>query len=508
MGTRTKFAATLILALASLACATEEEGESTIAAASVEEIPVSTDSEEARNLYHQAQELLDNGRAIEANAVFRRAVEADADFARGYLGIANSANSTTEFKQNLDRARGYAEDASEGERLLIDINLAFLDNNLEGALALARQLVEKYPSSPRARLSLGGAYGALDRNEEARAAMLEAIELDPELAAAHTTLGFNYLFSEPKDFDAAVRHFRHAVELNPDEPQAHVNLGDARRGSQDLEAARDAYGRAALLDPDNSKGVYSLAMLKKGHVNSFLGAYEQARADYDSALAVAKPQQHSTYAVYRAFTWVHEGEPQTAIEELQTIIDRAPEVTPADQVRGARIFALTQVAQIALHHGMVDAADRAIERRNRLALENAREVGSPEFTRGQQAGAVYWEGRLAAVKGEYEMARIKAEENARLLEPDANPRKLEPYHDLLGLVALRQGRYEDAIEHYEKANPNVLYNEFNLALAHEGAGNDAKAQQLFQKVYENNFNSVGYALVRDEAHAKMRQTTS
>ncbi len=495
--------------LAVIACAQpEERGETMTAAATVTEVPITTSSQAALNHFKTGQRLADAGRALEARAAFLKAVQEDPTFARGYLEVANNANSTTEFKDYMDRAQAKAAGASAAERILIDINMAFFDNNVEGALTLAQQLVQEQPTSPRARLSLAGVYGALDRNEEARETMIKALELDPKLAVAHSNLGFSYLFTEPKDFDAAARHFQHAIDLMPREPQAHVNLGDAYRGGQNLEAAREAYGRAAELDPNNEKAVYSIALLKKGHVNSFLGAYEEARQDYDRALAVAKPEQKSFYANYKMFTSVHAGDPRGAIRELQKVADTAAEITPADQVNGAKAFALTNLAQIAMHHGMHDVAARAISQRNQFVMADARQTGREDFIRGQQAGNAYWEGLVSARRGDFETALMKAEENKRLLEKDANPRKLEPYHDLLGLIALLQGKHQEAIAHYDQANPNNIYTKFHLGLAHEGAGNLAAAEEIFRYVFENNFNSVGYALVRKEAQSKMGQRVS
>lgn len=498
---------TALLAVAGCA-QPEERGETITAAAAVAEVPITTSSQAALDHFMTGQRLADAGRALEARAAFLQAVQEDPQFARGYLEVANNANSTTEFKEYMDKALANVAGASEGERILIDINMAFFDNNVEGALALAQKLVQEYPTSPRSWLSLAGVYGALDRNEEAREKMKKALQLDPTLTVAHSNVGFSYLFTEPKDFDAAARHFQHVIDLTPREPQAHVNLGDAYRGSQNLEGARAAYARAADLDPSNEKAVYSIALLKKGHVNSFLGAYEEARQDYDRALTVAKPEQKSLYANYKTFTWVHAGQPQVAIRELQKIADTAAEVTPADQVNGAKAFALTNLAQIAMHHGMHDVAARAISQRNQFVMEDARKTAREDFIRGQQAGNVYWEGQAAARRGDFETALMKAEENKRLLEKDANPRKLEPYHDLLGLVALLQGKHQEAIGHYEQANPNNIYTKFHLGLTHEGAGDLAAAREVFRYVFENNFNSVGYALVRKEAQSKMAQRVS
>src|SRR5688572_10291935 len=69
---------------------------------SVQEFQITTTSADARSHYMVGEHLLDVGRPQEASVHFRKAIELDSTFAYAYLGIANSAQSTQEFKENLD----------------------------------------------------------------------------------------------------------------------------------------------------------------------------------------------------------------------------------------------------------------------------------------------------------------------------------------------------------------------------------------------------------------------
>lgn len=496
--------ASLAIAVGLAGCGAQEEGGEISAAREVSEIPITTASEEARAYYLEGQALLDAGRALEARAAFRLAAQKDPKFARAYLGVANTAVSNIEFKEFMDLAMANADGVSEGEKLLIEINMTFFENDADRRHALANELVEKYPASPRAWLALGGVQTGLDQNEGARASMNRGLALDPNLAAGYTQLGFSYLFSEPKDFGKAAQSMGRAVELMPEEASAHVNLGDVYRASQDLEGAREEYATASELDPENG-----VALVKKGHVNSFLGNYDEARGDYDRSLEVAKVEQRAFYAPFRAYIHIHAGDAEAAIAELGSLVENVEKMgTPAEQVNGAKMNALTNIAMIALQYGKFDLAEHALEKRAELGMAIALEVGAPAGVRGQEANIAYWNGILAARKGDYRAAKMAADENAQLLEPDNNPRKLEPYHDLLGLTALLQGNYAEAVDHYQQANPNNIYTRFHLGLAYEGLGYTDEAQQIFREVYEFNFNNLGYALVRKEAKGKMMQRVS
>lgn len=477
---------------------TSPETEST-----VQEIPVTTSNTEALADFRNGEELMDVGRFVEANRIFEASVKKDPEFAYGYLNIANTSASLVEFKTNLEMAKEKSAEANEGEKLLIDIALTFLNNDHKSRMALSQQLVEKYPQSPRAWLNLSSVQAARNEHENARASMSKILELDPEFVAAYSGLGFSYLFNEPKDFSLAEQNMSKMVQLRPEEGNGYNNLGDVYRGQNNLEKSLEAYTKGAELDPKNS-----VALLKKGHINSFLGNIDQARADYDNALEIAEDQNRASFANYKAFTYVHDGDPKGAINALESIMNSVSEMgTPDDQVIGTKIFTANNQAMIALYHNMLTESNNAVGTLNELLMAQAETVGTPEFKRTQEATVAYWEGLLAARQGDYETAMSKAEQNAMLLETDNNPRKMENYNNLMGLINLWQENYGEAVNQLEKANLNNLMVKYNLALAHEGAGNVEKAQQLIKEVAEWNFNSVAYALVRKEAKAKVQTDT-
>src|SRR5438309_10766218 len=161
--------------------------------------PITTSSATARDHFLRGQRELDLARFIDANAHFKQAVAADPSFAFAYLNVANTANSLAEFKSNLALAEQHAGGASEAERLQIQMVRKGFDQDLAGQVALGQHPVQKYPDSPRAWLALAGVQIGLNRNEEARASIAKALALAPRMFVAHTTLGFSYVFGEPRE---------------------------------------------------------------------------------------------------------------------------------------------------------------------------------------------------------------------------------------------------------------------------------------------------------------------
>jgi len=474
----------------------EPGGDNESGAVAIEEIPVTTDSEEARARFLEAQYWVDVGREVKAREGFRSAVEIDPDFAYAYYGLSNASFSFAEFQETIDRARATLDGKSEGERLLVEINRTFLTNDADEGLRLALELTEKYPNSPHAWLVLARYESFRNDNEKARRSAENALRLDPDSAAAYYFLGNNYIFGQPSDPTEAEEMMRRFVETHPNEAKANEGLGDAFRAQNELYCALEAYTEATWKDP-----TLAVAQLKKGHVNSFVGHFDEARAAYDAGIENARPETRAEYANYRAFIPIYQGNIQGSIDELLELADNLEAMgTPPDQIKGAQVFALTNVSLAALHAGLLDQAAAAISRRNRLQREIGREVGTEDAERLQEANCQTWEGLLAAFAGDQQAATKHAERAAALVEKDTNPRKLESYHWVLGVAALEREDYGSAREHLSQANhANNIYVRYQLALAEEGAGNLAEAKRLYREVADFNFNSIGFALVGREA---------
>lgn len=476
----------------------EEVGDGTTAV--IEEIPVTTASDVALGHFEQGLALFDVGRAVPAAEHFRLAIETDPTLVRAYVGLASSVFSAEEARAAIDQAMANLEGASDGERILVEIVQAGQDNDTDRQLALAQSLVEQYPNSPRAWIVLAGIQGARQEVADSRASFAKAAELAPDHIGPQAGLFFSNNFLEPYDFAASEKAAIRVTEIEPENPMGYSFRGDVRRALIDYEGARELYTTA--LDKDNTLG---LAALKRGIVNTFLGNYDEARADYRIAADVDQGTNKITNANFSAFVSVYEGNPKAAIEELRDIDQASGSIeVPADQLRSVRQFTISNAATIALFSDLMNEATVAVENLTTLMRENAELTGDEDFIRQQEAAIKIWEGRLAARKGEFEAAIALAEENRDLLGGDANPRKLEAYHGLLGLVALGQGNAEDAIGHYERGNIQNPFIKYHLALAQELAGNTEKANELFQEVADYQFVSAGTALVRPAAIHKLQ----
>jgi tetratricopeptide (TPR) repeat protein len=237
---------------------------------------------------------------------------------------------------------------------------------------------------------------------------------------------------------------------------------------------------------------------QRGHVNSFLGQFDEARADYDRSMELEMARGNNNapfFALFRAYVHIHESDPEAAIAELTELAASAEElgVEGTDDIK---INCLGNVAQIATHTGDYATAEAALAERAILMLAQAQAAGTEQFQRAQESGIVFMDALLAARQGDAETARAKADEYTALVEPDANPRKMEPVHQILGMTEFYEGNYAAAAEELAQAAPGNVYAKYYRAVALDESGQSDEADALFDELAVWNFNGLNYALIR------------
>jgi tetratricopeptide (TPR) repeat protein len=461
-------------------------------------IPLSTQSATARQEFLRGLHDFDVEHPPQmARDHFNRAIAADPNFALGHLYAAYAAPSVAEYRNHVDEAIRLAPNASAAEQLWIRTEQKGLDNDVNGQLGLAQQLVQMTPSDPRAYGNLAGIQFNAGQRADARATLERATQIDPNFAPAWIQIGNSYLITEPRDLARSEGYVRRALALQPNEPFVHDYMGDVYRAENNLPQARAEYTRQIELDPSNAAGY-----LQRGHVNSFLGNFSDARSDYDRGVALADPTQKPGFATYHAILNVYADDPAAAESELERLAGSVDAMNIPNAV-GSKIGAYSDMARIALHKGHLDVAQRAVDQLRTLYRQQSDMGRTEAFRRGNEANIDYWEGMLAARRGDFTTARNKARDMMAQVAQAQSPRKNEGAHELLGMTDLLQKNYEAAAGHFAEANPDDIYVAYHRALALEGAGRNAEAQQLFKRVAGWNFNGSDTALIKREAARKI-----
>lgn len=457
---------------------------------------LSTKSEDARKWTEAGEVAFDIGLFDDALRDFKRAVAADSAFAYGYLRIAQNAYSVEEYKANLQRANAFKSAANPAERLLIEAESRAFAGDVSAGMDSIRKVEALLPKNARVPYLLGYVQflngGEID---SVRAAFKRAVDLAPDWGAAQLNYGTAFIV-EPIDLAIAEKHQEIGQKLWPDQPLTYDYLGDLRRKQSRIAEAAAAYSKQIELSPKEGP-----AHDQRGHAYSFLGKYDSARADYDEAIRLGRGNSPVFEAMYRAFVDSYEGHPEISIKRLEEL-SQAIDGMGVPEPDGMKLNVLQAIMTIAPHTGDFAAATKALEETRAVTAKMVERVNTPEFRRQQEANIAFWDGRTAALKGDFAHALQKAEEYRKLREPDRNPTKDRQYHIIRGFVALGQKRYADAITELRQGDPDEPFQNFKLAQALEADGKAAEAKALYKSVANYNFNSPGFAAVRRDALAK------
>ena len=147
---------------------------------------------------------------------------------------------------------------------------------LQEAETIYRELIAAGTSNHIVYGNLAATCGMQGRFEELIKLLRKALELKPNYPEAHINLG-NAL-KEQGDLTAAIASYNIALQLKPNCPEVHYNLGVAFKDRGDLIAAIASYNKALQLKPNYSEAHYNLgnALKEQGDLTAAIASYNKA----------------------------------------------------------------------------------------------------------------------------------------------------------------------------------------------------------------------------------------
>jgi tetratricopeptide (TPR) repeat protein len=453
-----------------------------------DKVPITTSSDEARQLYVKGRDLSERLRATDARALFQQAAEKDPNFALAQVGLATTSGTPKEFFDSVARAVAVASHASEGERQIV----CSLDAGAKGEPARQREcltkLVQLFPDDERAH-NLMGAYH-FGRQDWAAAVeeYKKATSLNPKFSQPYNQMGYAYRFLGR--YAEAEDAFKKYIALIPDDPNPYDSYAELLMKMGRFEDSIKSYEKALAVDKN-----FIASYIGIGNDRVFMGQPEEARKAYARLTAIARTPGEKRQALFwTAQSYVHEGATDKAIAELQ----KMAAIDDAAHDLAGRAAVLNQMGGVLLEAGRVDEAAAKYEEQVRTIDKADVPTQVKDATHRQ---ALFDETRLALARNDIATARARAAAYAAAVAEKKIPFEARQSHELAGRLALAQKSYAAAVAELRQANdqdPRVLY---LLAVALQGAGDGAKARQVGTQAADFNGLSGNYGYVRGKAKA-------
>lgn len=342
-----------------------------------------------------------------------------------------------------------------------------MENDLK-VIEAGQKVLELDPNpSAEVYVSLAASMARQEAYDDARGMAERALELAPDSAVAHSTLG-QAAFAGG-DMAGAESSFRRAVELDPETARAHAGLAEIYFAREDFQAAVDS-ATEALNRNDQLTAAYGI----RGKANNALGNQAEAYGD----LAMAITVNSNDPAANLAFAQVYESQGNDS--QAENYYDRVTKLNNAPP--GAKAEAHLALGRFAITGREFDAAVEHMD----AAL-----AAAPDSEAARAgAGHAYHQQARNLRQSQDTAGSLAAVEKAREYAPE-DPGVLVEY----GIALFSNQQVAEARPHLEQGIPGFPEDgdPNDLGLAHYALGQALMATNEFAAA-QGHFDSAAAAL--------------
>ena len=392
---------------------------------------VTTASPEAYRSYAAGVDLLAKFYNQEARAAFSRAIELDRNFAMAYYQFWNADPlliSMNNSRDALAKAWELRNRVTEGERLQIEAAYALkFRNEPESAAALLEQLLQKYPHEIGALNQLDGIYARLGEYEREREVLARSLAVNPLEKELWNTQA--YILARSGRRQEALFSADRYVSLGAGEPNPYDSKGEIFFMFGEVDSSLLMYQKAIDLRADYVSGE------KMGRTALLRRNYELAERCFRNLESTSNELQRTDAEVDLALIPIHQGRFDTARKILESLIaSKEKRESPPDQV--TPLYS----ALISVLYEQGDFASMVASSRDASRL-----------LRGKSSDIWYGRDFVAwslLVDGKSSMA-WSVTDGLRKDTAAMGPRERQRLDYLQGLLAFLEGRYKEAIAHFD-----------------------------------------------------------
>src|SRR5258706_6132291 len=239
---------------------------------------------------------LQQGKPKDAQVFAEHALKSAPDNAQAQYMLASALFQLADYKAAKDQLeKAVVTDPKFEIGYLLGITYIKL-NDLNRATLLFNEMVAGLGETPEIHVLFGRAYREGDFLDQAIGELQKAIAKDAKVKVAHYLLAMAYLERDgDSGFDEAVPELEAELKVSPSDPRTHYMIGYIALKRHDAEQAERELKRAAELDPENADPLVSLGQLLLD-----AGRLPEAEKTLRKAIAATTDLSRNGYQINRA----------------------------------------------------------------------------------------------------------------------------------------------------------------------------------------------------------------
>ncbi len=453
-------------------------------------VPVTTKSEEARQLFDGAVIKLENMHGPDAMKDFRKAIQLDPDFA-----FANIMISFVTVDQNVDpaeqiaardKAKAARSKVSRGEQLIVDWLTSSSEGKMVTAIQSMNQALEEYPND-KLLLWMAGIWVENQQQITRAIPMFERVlKLDPNFAPPLNEVA--YCYARTRNFDKAFSAMQRYIMLLPNESNPQDSYAEILRMAGRFDDALTHY-RASLKNDPN----FVVSQVGLADTYALMGDETRARTEYASAVQHAfSKSEAATWSLNAAITYIRENDRSGADTAFHAVAKMAHENDLGVLEAEAYRMMSTYQTSIAAAMGLLKKAEGALQEEHKI----------PAAARQDEIALILRERVARATQeGNSSLAAATLKQLEQISESSQDPLIQLAYEGAAGTFLVSKGKYEDALSHLREDDRNPVSMKW-MVVAYRKMGAKEVAEQLAKTLAEWNEPTLEQALVVPEFRVK------
>ncbi len=254
-----------------------------------------TTSVDAFRCYSSALENREKFFHGKSEECIEKAVQADTNFAAGYLLMAEiklNLGKREQAEHAVAEARQRVDKLSKSQKYQLELLEIRIDYNLEKHIAKLKQAIEEFPTNVDFHLELGRIYREIGKFEDALEQFEIVKELRPNKKTIYNDLG--YIHAYRRDYKTGLEYIDIYKKMAPDEPNPFDSAGEILMLAGRLEEAIPQLKTALSINP-----TFYHSAEKLGRIYTELGDYEEALKYLDMAEKYAESEKMAQVVQWR-----------------------------------------------------------------------------------------------------------------------------------------------------------------------------------------------------------------